>query len=60
MTELAELMEERDPLRLTLQDPEDRRKIIQKFRDDRAKIMQGEKAPRGKSRQTINLDDLEI
>lgn len=56
MSELSELFE-RDPLKLTR---EDRRKIIEKFREDRATFLVGKKTPKTAKKPAIDLDSLDI
>jgi hypothetical protein len=56
MSEISEIFD-KDPLSLT---KEDRRKIIEKYREDRARFMLGLKAPKATSKPSLNLDDLDI
>ena len=55
MSEISDLFEQ-DPLTLT---KDDRRKIIEKFREDRQRALLGLKAPKT-AKPALNLDDLDI
>ena len=56
MSELSELFD-KDPLSLTRTD---RSKIIQKYREDRALFMRGEKKPKAASAPKIDLNTLDL
>lgn len=57
MSELSELFD-KDPLQRT---KKDRRKIIEKYREDRVRFLSGQKVSKAKSSSTpLNLDDLDI
>ena len=56
MSEISELFL-KDSLKLT---KDDRRKIIEKYREDRKRFLLGQKVPKNLDRPKINLDDLDL
>lgn len=55
MSEISEIFD-KDPLKLT---KDDRRAIIEKFREDRTRFLLGQKAPKA-NKPVLNLDDLDV